>query len=41
MSMCVLVADPMTIFRTGVRNLLRRASDFDVMEVCVVRRGRA
>ena len=31
-SMRVLVADPMTIFRTGVRNLLRRASDFEVVE---------
>src|SRR6476660_1507608 len=30
--MRVLVADPVTIFRTGVRNLLRRASDFEVVE---------
>jgi two-component system, NarL family, nitrate/nitrite response regulator NarL len=30
--MRVLVADPVTIFRTGVRNLLRRESDFDVVE---------
>ena len=31
-AMRVLVADPVTIFRTGVRNLLRRASDFEVVE---------
>ena len=30
--MRVLVADPVTIFRTGVRNLLRRESDFEVVE---------
>jgi two-component system nitrate/nitrite response regulator NarL len=30
--MRVLVADHVTIFRTGVRNLLRRESDFDVIE---------
>jgi two-component system nitrate/nitrite response regulator NarL len=30
--MRVLVADPATIFRTGVRNLLRRESDFEVVE---------
>jgi two-component system nitrate/nitrite response regulator NarL len=29
----VLVADPLPIFRTGVRSLLRRESDFDVVEV--------
>jgi two-component system nitrate/nitrite response regulator NarL len=32
MPMRVLVADPATIFRAGVRNLLRRESDFDVVE---------
>ena len=32
MPMRVLVADPVTIFRTGVRNLLRRESDFEVVE---------
>jgi DNA-binding NarL/FixJ family response regulator len=31
-SMRILVADPVTIFRTGVRNVLRRASDFQVVE---------
>lgn len=31
-AMRVLVADPVTIFRTGVRNLLRRESDFEVVE---------
>jgi two-component system, NarL family, nitrate/nitrite response regulator NarL len=30
--MRVLVADQATIFRTGVRNLLRRESDFEVVE---------
>jgi two-component system nitrate/nitrite response regulator NarL len=30
--MRVLVADPVTIFRTGVRNVLRRESDFEVVE---------
>jgi two-component system nitrate/nitrite response regulator NarL len=30
--MRVMVADPLTIFRTGVRNLLRRESDFEVVE---------
>jgi two-component system, NarL family, nitrate/nitrite response regulator NarL len=31
-AMRVLVADQATIFRTGVRNLLRRESDFEVVE---------
>src|ERR1700736_3321042 len=30
--MRVLVADPVTMFRTGVRNVLRRESDFEVVE---------
>jgi two-component system nitrate/nitrite response regulator NarL len=30
--MRVLVADPVAIFRTGVRDLLRRESDFEVVE---------
>src|SRR5205085_5508725 len=32
----VLVADPLTIFRAGVRNLLRRASDFEVFEAATL-----
>jgi two-component system, NarL family, nitrate/nitrite response regulator NarL len=28
----VLIADPITIFRSGVRNLLRRESDFEIAE---------
>ena len=34
-AMRVLVADPATIFRTGVRNLLRRESDFEVVEASI------
>jgi two-component system nitrate/nitrite response regulator NarL len=32
----ILVADPMPLFRAGVRNLLRRESEFDVVEAATI-----
>lgn len=32
MRLCILIADPLSIFRTGVKNLLAREGDLDVIE---------